>query len=148
MTLPTVAERLGIAPGSLVWLVGDTIEETSLLDPLPEGVLTYEDEPDGEHERPSWQDGTWGEMFGEPPEPRRPHGIDTAVVVVTHAQELHRVLDDSLTRMGSVERIWIVVTPNTLPEPIVVNGTADYGWDVVETLEINETWTARRIAQG
>lgn len=149
MTSPTIAEKLGIEPNTLVWLVGDTVEENSLLDPLPDGVETYQYEPETEADAASrWQDNTWGAMFGStPPEVHRPHGIDTALIVVSHAQEFHHELDDNLTRMGSVGRVWLVFTPATLSESIVVAGTADYGWKVVESRDLNETWTARRLRQ-
>ena len=44
------AEKLRISEGSVVWILGTTVEETSLLDPLPEGVEVVEardeDDPD------------------------------------------------------------------------------------------------------
>src|SRR5690554_4972203 len=104
----TNADLLGIQPDSLVWIVGDSVEEMALLDPLPAGVETYSDE---EPEQPeSWFDDTWtgAENRPEPTEPVKPSGIDTAVIAVSNSQEFHMRLDDVLPRLGSVGRVWVV----------------------------------------
>ena len=122
----TTAEKLGIQPGSLVWVVGNSIEETALLDPLPEGVETYEDEPVESPE--DWFDDTWtgAENRPEPTEPVRPTGIDTAVMAVSNSQEFHMRLDDMLPRLGSVGRVWVVFPVDEVPLAIIRNGVEEY----------------------
>lgn len=143
------AEKLDIRAGSRLWLIGDTVEEASLLDPLPDDVeiFTPDDEID-ETPEPSWHDDTWGSILeSEPVEPVRPTNIDVAVIMASHPQEFHRELDDKLVRMGSMKAVWIVHVPMTLPLEIIETGLADYGWHVTDSVELNETWTARRVKQ-
>ncbi|MFS0886135.1 hypothetical protein [Aeromicrobium sp. 179-A 4D2 NHS] len=141
-TEPTNAELLGIQPHSLVWIVGDSVEETALLDPFPEGVETYSDE---EPEQPeSWLDDTWtgAENRPEPTDPVKPSGIDTAVIAVSNSQEFHMRLDDVLPRMGSVGRVWVVYPVEALPLPILRTGVDEYGWTAETPVELDETWAA------
>lgn len=149
MTAPdlTVAERLGIAPGSLVWLTGDSVEETSLLDPLPEGVETYEDSLDDEGS--SWQNDTWtvSREPNEEPEPTRPVGVDTAVMAVSNPQEFHALLDDMLPRVGSVTSVWVVHPGAAIDRTIIERGIGDYGWRIAETVLLDDTWTGLRLRQ-
>ncbi|NLC98483.1 MAG: hypothetical protein GX678_05345 [Actinomycetales bacterium] len=148
MSQQPVSALLGITPGSRVWVVGDTIEETSLLDPLPDDVEFFRSEDFRDDSVDDLQDQTWGSVFPDHVEERpRPHGIDTAVITASHAQEFHRELDDALPRMGSVARAWIVYTPQTLPASIVTEGIVDYGWTAAETIQLNDTWHALRIKQ-
>lgn len=142
-TEPTNAELLGIQPNSLVWIVGDTVEETALLDPFPEGVETYSDE-EQEQQPESWLSDTWtgAENRPEPSEPDKPSGIDTAVIAVSNSQEFHMLLDDVLPRMGSVGRVWVVYPVEALPLTIVRNGVDEYGWGTAEPIELDETWSA------
>src|SRR5688500_17535475 len=104
----TTADLLGIEPGTLVWIVGDSIEETALLDPLPDGVETYQDEEPEQSER--WFDDTWtgAESKDEPTERDKPSGIDTALIAVSNTQEFHMRLDDVLPRLGSIGRVWVL----------------------------------------
>lgn len=146
MSLPTIPEQLGIVAGSRIWVIGDTVEETSLLDPLPDDVEIFHSEDFRDNGNDEFQDQTWGAMFPERTvEPERPHGIDTAVIIASFPQEFHRELDEALPRMGSVSRAWIVFTPRTLDAEIVERGIADYGWSAEETFLITETWQALRI---
>ena len=146
MSPQPLAERIGIAAGSKVWVIGDTVEETSLLDPLPEDVELIHSEDFIDHSSEDYGDQTWGAMFPDLPRERpRPHGIDNAVIIVTFAQEFHRELDDALPRMGSVSNAWVVFTPTTLPADIVAAGIADYGWSTAETFDLNDSWQALRI---
>lgn len=144
----TSAERLGIRPHSLVWIVGDTVEETALLDPLPEGVETYTDEEQEEPE--SWLSDTWtgAENRPEAPEPVKPSGIDTAVIAVSNSQEFHMRLDDVLPRMGSVSRVWVVYPTEDLPLPIIHTGVGEYGWGTGQPIALDETWTAVELQQS
>ncbi len=144
----TTADKLGIEPGALVWIVGDSIEETALLDPLPEGVETYEDE--GLNEPQSWFDDTWtgAENRPEPVEPSRPSGIDTAVIAVSNSQEFHTRLDDLLPRMGSVGRVWLLFPVDELPMAIMENGIDEYGWTATVPVRLDETWSAVELEQS
>jgi len=122
--------------------VGDTVEETALLDPLPAGVEIYSEEEQEETE--SWLGDTWtgAENRPEAPEPVKPSGIDTAVIAVSNSQEFHMRLDDVLPRMGSVRRVWVVYPTEALPLPIVRTGVDEYGWGTTEPLALDETWSA------
>jgi len=145
---PTTAEKLGIRPGSLVWIVGDSVEETALLDPLPEGVETYEDEEPEIAER--WFDDTWtgAENQNEPEdEPDRPTGVDTAVIAVSNSQEFHTRLDDLLPRLGSVSRVWLLYPADALPFTILENGVDEYGWSARTPVALDETWYAVELDQ-
>lgn len=139
---PTIAEMLGIEPESRVWIVGDSVEETALLDPLPEGVELFQDEEPEVVE--GWFDDTWtgAQHQREPVEPPRPTDVDTAVVAVSNTHEFHMRLDDALPRMGSVDRVWIVFPPHEVPLQIVRNGVDEYGWEAGETLTLDDTWAA------
>lgn len=143
-----VAELLGIEAGSRLWIVGDSVEETALLDPLPEGVDTFQDE---EPEQPEGLfDDTWtgAENRREPVEPARPTGIDTAIIAVSNTQEFHMRLDDALPRMGSVNRVWVLYPAADLPMTILENGVGEYGWNTSEPRLLDETWSAVEIKQA
>ncbi len=142
-----VAELLGIGAGSRLWIVGDSVEETALLDPLPEGVDTFDDEVPEQLE--GLFDDTWtgAENRPEPPEPVRPTGIDTAIIAVSNTQEFHMRLDDVLPRMGSVNRVWVLYPSDDLPFTILENGVGEYGWTVTDPLALDETWSAAEIKQ-
>ncbi|MBC9225971.1 hypothetical protein GL325_06545 [Aeromicrobium sp. 636] len=145
----TTAELLGITPGSLVWIVGDSVEETALLDPLPEGVETYEDEV-VEQPDDRWFDDTWtgAENQLEPTEPVKPSGIDTAVIAVSNSQEFHMRLDDVLPRLGSVGSVWVLFPTGSLPLPILSTGVSEYGWGTAEPTLLDDTWSAVRLWQS
>lgn len=147
---PTNADKLGIEPGSLLWIVGDSIEETALLDPLPEGVEIYQDEPDDPDGTDSWFDETWtGTDLEDETEdgPARPSGIDVAVIAVTNSQEFHTRLDDLLPRMGSVSHVWVIYPVDALPRPILEHGVDDYGWGAGVTVPLDDPWSAVELQQ-
>ncbi|GAA3533607.1 hypothetical protein AFL01nite_21650 [Aeromicrobium flavum] len=144
----TTAETLGITPGSLVWIVGDSVEETALLDPLPEGVETYEDDATDNDDR--WFDDTWtgAQNHPEPSERDKPSGIDTAVIAVSNTQEFHMRLDDVLPRLGSVGRVWVLYPTGDLPLTILRTGVDEYGWRTTEPTLLDETWSAVQLRQS
>ncbi|SKB04947.1 hypothetical protein [Aeromicrobium choanae] len=144
----TTADLLGIEPGTLVWIVGDSIEETALLDPLPDGVETYQDEEPEQSER--WFDDTWtgAENQEEPAERDKPSGIDTALIAVSNTQEFHMRLDDVLPRLGSIGRVWVLYPTDALPLPILRTGVDEYGWTTTEPTALDETWSAVQLAQS
>ena len=143
-----VAELLGIEPGSLVWIVGDSVEETALLDPLPEGVETYQD--DDLDQIDSGFDDTWTGTGrdSDSPEPTKPSGVDTALIAVSNTQEFHMRLDDVLPRMGSVTRVWVIFPADAVPLTIVRNGVDEYGWVADDTIDLDETWAAVQLQQS
>lgn len=144
---PTNAELLGIQPGSLVWIVGDSVEETALLDPLPDDVETYQDD---DPEAETGYDDTWTGtdlLDGTESDVVRPSGIDTAVIAVSNSQEFHTRLDDLLPRLGSVTRVWIVFPVDELPLRILDTGVAEYGWTTDAPVALDETWSAVELHQ-
>ncbi len=42
MTETSIADKLRITEGYVVWVIGQSVEETALLDPLPEGAVAIE----------------------------------------------------------------------------------------------------------
>ena len=147
--MTTIAERLGISPGSIVWLIGGDNEGDSLLDSLPEGDELYETE---EPEEPRWSDDTWGASFpdGEPEEADeapRPRGVDVAVLVVGNSQHLVTALDDMLPRSGSIPLVWVCAPTDEVPTSVVAAAVEDYGWSVNRELHVDDAWTAWSIIQ-
>lgn len=147
MSEPTTAEKLGIEPNTLVWIIGDSIEETALLDPLPAGVETYEDDSDQAEE--NWSDDTWTgtEDHDDVPEPQKPSGIDSAFIAVSNSQEFHMRLDDVLPALGSVGRVWVIYPQDELSLIIVQNGVDEYGWNTGTPITLDETWSAVELGQ-
>ncbi|HPU12984.1 MAG TPA: hypothetical protein PLQ19_04230 [Aeromicrobium sp.] len=143
----TNAEKLGITEGSLIWQVGDSIEELALIDPMPEGVETYDDKVDNSGE--DWVDNTWTEpdFDFEESEPSRPSEIDTALIAVSNVEEFQTRLDDTLPRMGSVRRVWVLFPAVELPQEILQAGANEYGWGTLEPVALDETWSAVELVQ-
>ncbi len=122
------AERLRISEGFVVWIIGATVEETSLLDPLPEGAVTIEerDEDDPEH-------------------------VDAAIVVTDDRSAAIEDFDDVLPQLGSIPVVWVTYPPDRrsdLDETVLGHLLADYGWHAVESITLDETWAAMRIEQS
>jgi hypothetical protein len=110
---------LGISEGSVVWVVGDTEEELSLVDPHSEVV----DEP--------------------------VHGMDAVILVVDRRAELPERLDDVLPAIGSTENVWLVYpSEGTDLEPAWLREqVADYGWTFGTAAELEDDWTAVPLRQ-
>jgi hypothetical protein len=125
---PTNAELLGIGEGYAVWVVGGSPETDSLLDPLPEGAYVLEETDD-----------------------RDPgDSVDAAVLVVDGQEDLRRVLDDTLARLGSVEPIWVVYPDDgfgTMTPEDVYDVLDDFAWAAYEHVRPGDAWSALRIAQ-
>ena len=127
MTETTNAEKLHITDGFVVWVIGRTVEETSLLDPLPEGAETVEhrdeDEPD----------------------------IDAAILFVDNRAHLIDELDEVLPQLGSIPVVWIsypVGGRSDIDVEAIGELVADYGWHPVEETSLDESWSAVRLLQA
>lgn len=123
----TNADRLRISEGFVVWLIGRTVEETGLLDPLPEGVEAIEERDE-----------------------ENPENVDAALLFVDSRAELVDDLDDVLPRLGSIPIVWISYPFNhaELDEDSIQALIDDFGWGAVESIALDETWAAMRIEQS
>ena len=143
----TNAEKLGISEGSLIWQVGDSIEELALIDPMPEGVETYDDKVDDSGE--DWVNNTWTEInfdfvfFKD----TAPTEIYTALIAVSNVDEFQTRLDDTLPRMGSVGRVWVIFPAAELPLETLQGGANEYGWGTLAPVTLDETWSAVELVQ-
>lgn len=113
------ASLLGISEGSVVWVVGDTDEELSLVDPHSEVV----DEP--------------------------VDGMDAVILVVDRREELLERLDDVLPAIGSTENVWLVYPSEgtNLESAWLREQVVDYGWAFGATAELEDDWTAVQLRQ-
>jgi hypothetical protein len=127
MNETTNAEKLRITDGFVVWVIGATVEETSLLDPLPEGAETVEerDEDDPVH-------------------------VDAAVLITDRRVQLVDDLDEVVPRLGSIPTVWIAypLASSDLDEDVLQELLSDYGWSAVESIALDDTWAAMRIHQA
>jgi hypothetical protein len=127
MTEQSNAEKLRISDGSIVWIIGSTVEETSLLDPLPEGVEVVE-QRDDEHD---------------------PDLIDAAIVFADDRLQLAEQFDETLPQLGSIPLVWVSWPAGTdVDQQAIQELLSDYGWAAVETVTLDETWSALRIEQS
>ena len=128
MTETTNAERLRIGDGFVVWIIGATVEETSLLDPLPEGAETIEQRDEDAPER-----------------------VDAAIMITDNRTALVDDFDEVLPQLGSIPIVWITYPlkgHSDLDEDTLQDLLADYGWNAVESIALDETWAAMRILQS
>ena len=128
MTAPTTAEMLRISEGFVVWVIGSSVEELSVLDPLPEGTETIDardaDDPDL---------------------------VDAAIVFADDRLQLAEDLDQVLPLLGSIPLVWVsfpVEREADIDETTIEKVIDDYGWRHAETVVLDETWTALRIEQS
>jgi len=127
MTETTNAEKLHITNGFVVWVVGRTVEETALLDPLPEGAEAVEERDEDD-----------------------PDTIDAAILFVDSRTELVDHLDEVLPQLGSIPVVWISYPlgyRSDVDAAMIEELVSDYGWRTVEELALDETWSAVRILQ-
>jgi hypothetical protein len=128
MTETTNAEKLRIGDGFVVWIIGATVEETSLLDPLPEGAETIEQRDEDE-----------------------PENVDAAIMITDNRTALADDFDEVLPQLGSIPIVWItypLTGHSDLDEDTLQDLLADYGWNAVESIALDETWAAMRILQS
>ena len=123
----TNAEKLRISDGFVVWIIGSTVEETSLLDPMPEGAEMIEARDE------------------EEPEP-----VDAAIVFADDRTQLADSFDDVLPQLGSIDVVWIAfpVRDAGVDEDSIQELVADYGWYAVESILLDDAWAALRIEQS
>lgn len=123
MTESTNAETLGITAGSIVWVVADSVEETALLDPLPEGAVTVDEPVDS---------------------------MDAAILLVDSRAGLVNHLDEVLPSMGSTPVAWISYPAGRtreLDRAFVLDLVGEYGWGLGPEVWLDETWAAVRLRQ-
>ena len=127
MTEPTNAEKLRISDGFVVWIIGTTVEETSLLDPMPEGAEMIEARDEEE-----------------------PESVDAAIVFADDRTQLADSFDDVLPQLGSIDVVWISfpVRDAGVDEDSIQELVADYGWYAVESILLDDAWAALRIEQS
>ncbi len=128
MTQTSNAEKMRISDGFVVWIIGSSVEETSLLDPMPEGAemieVRDEDEPDV---------------------------VDAAILFADDRTQLADSFDEVLPQLGSIPVVWISYPQgreDALRAEAIHDLVVDYGWEPVETVELDETWAALRIQQS
>lgn len=128
MTEATNAEKLRIGDGFVVWIIGASVEETSLLDPMPEGAETIEVRDEDE-----------------------PENVDAAIMITDNRTALADDFDEVLPQLGSIPIVWITYPVNgrsDLDEDTLQDLVGDYGWMAVESIALDETWAAMRILQS
>ena len=128
MTETSNADKLRISDGFVVWIIGRTVEETALLDPLPEGAETIEHRDEDE-----------------------PDTVDAAILFVDTRADLVDQLDDVIPQLGSIPVVWICFPRSGgsgLGVESVDGHVADYGWHVIEEVPLDDTWTAVRLQQS
>ena len=128
MTETTNAEKLRIGDGFVVWIIGASVEETSLLDPMPEGAEAIEERNEDE-----------------------PDNVDAAIMITDNRTALADDFDEVLPQLGSIPIVWITYPGNghsDLDEATLQDLIGDYGWSAVESIALDETWAAMRILQS
>lgn len=128
MTDTTNAEKLRIGDGFVVWIIGASVEETSLLDPMPEGAETIEERDE-----------------------EVPENVDAAIMITDNRTALADDFDEVLPQLGSIPVVWITYPINShsdLDEDTLQDLVGDYGWMAVESIALDETWAAMRIVQS
>ena len=122
----TNAEKLRISDGFVVWIIGTSVEELSLLDPLPESAEMIEQRDEEE-----------------------PESVDAAVLFADDRTQLADSFDDVLPQLGSIPVVWIAypVREDSIDEDSIQELTADYGWYAVESVVLDDTWAALRVEQ-
>lgn len=131
MTDTTIADKLRITEGYVVWVIGRTVEETALLDPLPEGAIAIEQRNEDDEDESDL--------------------IDGAILFVESQAQLIDDLDEFLPQLGSIPVVWICypVGGRTEMEAETIGQlVADYGWHTVEHLELDDAWSGFRLEQA
>ncbi|MCL3817880.1 DUF3052 family protein [Aeromicrobium wangtongii] len=122
----TNAEKLRISEGFVVWIIGTSIEELSLLDPMPESATMIEVRDEEE-----------------------PESVDAAVLFASDRTQLADSFDDVLPQLGSIPVVWIAhpIGEDDIDEDAIQELTADYGWYAHESVILDDAWAALRIEQ-
>lgn len=125
MTQTTNAEKLRIFDGFVVWIIGTTVEETSLLDPMPEGAEMIEVRNDED-----------------------PESVDAAILFASDRTSLVDNFDEFVPQLGSIPVVWVSYPVDSyadIDENSIQELIADYGWYAVESVALDETWAALRF---
>jgi hypothetical protein len=120
MSETTIADLLGVSEGFRVWVVGDSVEETALLDPLPEGVETFDSYA---------------------------HSLDAVLLLTDDLDAFAEQLDEVLPQLGSVPLVWACFPSAELSAELVGETVHEYGWGATAPIVLDETWAAMRLAQ-
>ena len=131
MTETNIADKLRITEGYVVWVIGRSVEETALLDPLPEGAIAIE--------RGSQDDDDDTDF------------IDGAILFVESQAQLIDDLDEFLPQLGSIPVVWICFPVSGRPEiaaETIGQLVADYGWHTVEQVPLDAAWSGIRLEQA
>ncbi|MEO6605040.1 MAG: DUF3052 family protein [Aeromicrobium sp.] len=131
MTETTIADKLRITEGYVVWVIGRTVEETALLDPLPEGAVAIEQRSEEDEDEVDL--------------------IDGAILFVESRTQLIDDLDEFLPQLGSIPVVWIcfpVGGRTEIEAETIGQLVADYGWHTVEHVELDESWSGFRLEQA
>ena len=135
MTETSIAEKLRITEGYVVWVIGRTAEETALLDPLPEGAVAIEER----HQDVEDDEDSEAEL------------IDGAVLFVESQVQLIDDLDEFLPQLGSIPVVWIcypIVGRTEIAAETIGGLVADYGGQTVEHAQLDESWSGVRLEQA
>lgn len=128
MTVKNNAEKLRISDGFVVWIIGTSVEEASVLDPMPEGAEVIEERDADE-----------------------PDSVDAAILFADDRVHLADSFDDVLPQLGSIPVVWVIHPLGAhadIGEDAIQELVADYGWYAVESVVLDETWAALRIEQS
>lgn len=123
MTAPEVskASLLEIGEGFVVWVVGDSVEETALLDPLPEAAETVTEPNDH---------------------------LDAALLLVSNLTSLRDHLDDVLPNVGSTPVVWVCFPHEDMEPAAIAEHVDEYGYWPDEPVRLDETWSGVRLRQA
>ncbi len=131
MTETNIADKLRITEGYVVWVIGQSVEETALLDPLPEGAVAIEQRSDDDDDEPDL--------------------IDGAILFVESRAQLVDDLDEFLPQLGSIPVVWICFPVSgraEIDDQAIGQLVADYGWHTVEHVRLDDAWSGVRLEQA
>lgn len=135
MTEMTISEKLRITEGYVVWVIGQTVEATALLDPLPEGAVVIDREVEDDEDDDDEQQDL----------------IDGAVLFVDNHTQLVDDLDEFLPQLGSIPVVWVCYPLGGRTEieaDTIGQLVADYGWQTVEHAALDDAWSGVRLEQA
>lgn len=150
--MTTRAEQLGITDG-LVWVVGRSAEELSLLEPLPDGVETVNERPrpstQSDSDTSDWPADSWrvGDWPDEPEWSDASTRTAAALIVIDDDDTIGDDFDEALPQMGSIPLVWVAIAhsePGISVESVTA-AASEYGWRPGQTVPLGRNWTALRL---